>query len=162
MTAVWKRLLWLLLLLAGLVVALLVVFWPKPMLQMEEHPDIISVFVTVGQDGETQEYILSQDPVAEDPRQQALTEEWNDKLVSLLSGAEMRRALLDPPEIYSVTDGSVEIWIHVAMDTDSISVNLCTDPQYNYVKRGDTYYRILDHGSLYQSVYECVAEAILR
>ena len=146
----FKKVLWILTLIAGIILVLSIVFRSKSMIKMEDHPYIASIDMTMGQDGETHEYSLSQGEISD---------ELNDALISLFLNAKMRNTLLGPPQIYSVTDDSVWISIKISLDTFSIRVNLSTKSEYNYAQCGETNYRIVGYEKLYQNVYDLITDA---
>ncbi len=131
-----------------------VFFREQPVCRAEEHPDIITISLAFGKDGEAYNYDLSKSDIPDD---------LNDALISLFLNAKMRNSLLPPPTNYTITDNSVYITIKVSLDhpkRSNIRINLCTVREYNCAQSGDTYYHISNYKELYQDVYKLISDAI--
>lgn len=140
-----------------LLAAVLFFFRYRPLVAGEEQLSVLSLSVTVGENGKSQNYDIS--------NQEEIPQELNNALAELFRGVKIRNTLLPPGGIYGVSDGSVYITIKVGADSSresgSFRVNLCTDSSYNSVQFGDTHYRIAGGQALFEQVYALVQEAIL-
>jgi len=129
-------------------------FQSKPMVKRLNNPRIASISVTIGKDGETYDCDV---PI------EGISDELNDALSSLFLHTEMRHTFFPPPQVYEISDDSVNITIKVWLDNSedaSMRVNLCTNPQYNSAQFGNTHYHILKHEKLYQDVYNMLVDVI--
>lgn len=92
-----------------------------------------------------------------------ISDELNHALCSLFLDVEMRPTFFPPPQIYEISDNSVNITIKVLLDNSeerSMRVNLCAVPEYNSAQFGDTHYHIVNHQELYQDVYNLLSDTI--
>lgn len=136
-------------------VAAAVVFLPtRPMLESADSPSIGFVSAEFERDGETYSADI---PGSE------LPDGVEDALIDLFLGAEIRNRVFSPPEIYTVSDGSVHICTKVQLDGGeelSMLVNLSSRPDYDSAQFGDTHYQIVGHKELYQEVYALLSDVI--
>lgn len=145
----WKKALGIVVVLVVLVaVAAAVFFRAKPMLDPDETPQVRSISVTYEDGGETN--------VCDIP-QEGISQELNDKLMTLFQGAEMRNTLFPPSGVYTVTPDYVYISVWIGLGEGSMRVNLSTTPDYTSAQFGDTHYAIVDGQDLYQQVYDLVS-----
>lgn len=129
---------------AVVIVAAAVFLRHRPMIDPADHPRVVSIGVTVGQDGETYDC---------DIPESGISDELSDALISLFLNTEMRNSLLPRPESYDIANGSVFITVKVSLEHSSMRVNLGNGPDYSSAQFGDTHYHIVNHQELYQDVY---------
>ena len=135
----------------AVIVAAVVFFRHRPMIDPAEHPRVVSIGVIVGQGGESYDYNIPES---------GISDELNDALISLFLNTEMRNRLLPRPQSYNIADGSVFITIKVSLEHSSMRVNLSNGPDYSSAQFGDTHYHIVDHQELYQNVYGLLSDVM--
>lgn len=139
----------------GVVAAVLlaggIYFWPKPMFTPENNPRVSFISVTQGIDGVT---------YSADIPKEAIPDKLNDALISLLSGAEIRHSLAYRPQSYPITDDTVYIETRVVLDgaeSSSVVVQLSTVPEFNCANfASGTKYHIAGDKQLYQEVSKLI------
>lgn len=136
---------------AVIIVAAVVFFRHRPMIDPADHPRVVSIEVTVGQDGETYDC---------DIPESGISDALNDALISLFLNTEMRNGLLPRPESYNIADGSVFITIKVLLEHSSMRVNLSNGPDYSSAQFGNTHYHIVNHQELHQDVYGLLSDVM--
>ncbi len=134
----------------AIVVAAVVFFRIKPMLESENNPRIISIVASVGENGAVLDYYILEEEISP---------QLNDSLLSLFSNAHIKRNLLPRPQSYEISDGSVYFTIHVS-DGHSMLVNLSNISNYNSLQRGNTHYSIVAHEALYEDVSALLSDVL--
>ena len=142
------------LLVLALAIAAAVFFQKKPILTTDNNPRITAITASFGQGGETYDCYIPKEEISE---------ELNDALLAVLLDAQMRRRLLPSPNSYSILEGSMYLNIHVSLENSeylSMHFNLGNHPDYNSAQFGDTRFHTIDSQSVYQSVYDVLADIL--
>lgn len=139
-----------------ILVAALFFFRYRPLVEGDGQLSILSISITWGKDGKSENYDIS--------NQEDIPQELNEALGELFRGIKIRHTLFPSSKIYYVEDNSVYITIKVGVDSSqeswSFRVNLCSDATYNSVHRKTTLYHIADGKALFQQVYALLKEAL--
>ncbi|MCI6639374.1 MAG: hypothetical protein MSH10_01050 [Pygmaiobacter massiliensis] len=124
------------------------------MIEPDNHPQIESIYATIGHNGETFDSVISQNE---------LSDELNNSLLELFFHTKIKRRLLPYPKNYTILDGSVYLTVRVLLDNaDSLSlyVNLSSQSDYNSAQFGDTHFQIVEGQKLYEQVYSLLSDKL--